>query len=185
RKSVTCGGGRNCRAHELVQRALSVHWVRGSELASSCIASFPVCDTELPGPSPTSAVAKASPCSPVSAPWDLGRVVLLHCRAGFAATWGEIQRDLKDGPAKSIDRLFQGKARRESVPDDFQQVADNLADGPDRRDAEAARPARRPRPQDERGLPPRLCDRTGEVAGVARQTGPLGGDFESWPLFRG
>ena len=82
-----------------------------------------------------------------------------------------IQCDLKDGPAKSIDRLFQGKARRESVPDDFQQVADNLADGPDRRDAEAARPARRARPQDERGLPPRLCDRTGEVAGVVRQTG--------------
>src|SRR5262249_40351243 len=51
------------------------------------------------------------------------------------------KRDLKDGPAKSIDRLLQGKARRESVPDDFQQIADNLAGGPDRRDAEAARPA--------------------------------------------
>src|SRR5262249_20212354 len=140
----SCGGGRNRRAHELVQRALSVHWVRGSELAS-CIASIPGCDTELPGPSPTSAVAKASPCSPVSAPWDLGRVVHLHCRAGNACTWGEIQRDLKDGPAKSIGRLFQGKARRESVPDDFQQIADNLADGSDRRDAEAARPARRAR----------------------------------------
>ena len=30
-------------------------------------------------------------------PWDLRRVVHLHRRAGFAATWGEVQRDLKDG----------------------------------------------------------------------------------------
>ena len=37
-------------------------------------------------------------------PWDLRRVVHLHRRAGFAATWSEIQRDLKDGPAASIDR---------------------------------------------------------------------------------
>jgi len=38
-------------------------------------------------------------------PWDLRRVVHLHRRAGFAATWSEIQRDLKDGPQASIDRL--------------------------------------------------------------------------------
>jgi hypothetical protein len=31
------------------------------------------------------------------APWDLRRVVHLHRRAGFAATWDEIGRDLKDG----------------------------------------------------------------------------------------
>jgi hypothetical protein len=29
------------------------------------------------------------------APWDLRRVVHLHRRAGFAATWDELQRDLK------------------------------------------------------------------------------------------
>ena len=28
-------------------------------------------------------------------PWNLRRVVHLHRRAGFAATWSEIQRDLK------------------------------------------------------------------------------------------
>ena len=61
------------------------------------------------------------------APWDLRRVVHLHRRAGFAATWAELQRDLKDGPAKSINRLLQGTARREGVPEDFGQVADNLA----------------------------------------------------------
>ena len=42
-------------------------------------------------------------------PWDLRRVVHLHRRAGFAATWDELQRDLKDGPEASIDRLLEGK----------------------------------------------------------------------------
>src|SRR5260370_31653904 len=60
------------------------------------------------------------------APWDLRRVVHLHRRAGFAATWGELQRDLKDGPTKSIDRLLKGQAR-EGVPDNFRTVADQLA----------------------------------------------------------
>ena len=31
-------------------------------------------------------------------PWNVRRVVHLHRRAGFAATWSDIQRDLKDGP---------------------------------------------------------------------------------------
>src|SRR5438477_2948495 len=61
-------------------------------------------------------------------PWDLRRVVHLHRRAGFAATWNELQRDLKDGPAKSIDRLLAGRTR-EGVPDTFRTVADQLADG--------------------------------------------------------
>jgi uncharacterized protein (DUF1800 family) len=60
------------------------------------------------------------------APWDLRRVVHLHRRAGFAATWKELQRDLKDGPKKSIDRLLQGKARQ-GVPDNFHTVAEQLA----------------------------------------------------------
>jgi uncharacterized protein (DUF1800 family) len=60
------------------------------------------------------------------APWDLQRVVHLHRRAGFAATWNELQRDLRDGPAKSIDRLLQGQTR-EGVPDNFRFVADQLA----------------------------------------------------------
>ncbi|MGH7169887.1 MAG: hypothetical protein ACRELG_06395 [Gemmataceae bacterium] len=44
-------------------------------------------------------------------PWNLRRVVHLHRRAGFAAAWNEIQRDLKDDPKASIDRLLAGKAR--------------------------------------------------------------------------
>jgi uncharacterized protein (DUF1800 family) len=60
------------------------------------------------------------------APWNLRRVVHLHRRAGFAGTWQELQRDLRDGPAKSIDRLLEGRAR-EGVPDTFATVADSLA----------------------------------------------------------
>jgi uncharacterized protein (DUF1800 family) len=40
-------------------------------------------------------------------PWDLRKVAHLHRRAGFGATRAELQRDLKDGPAASADRLLQ------------------------------------------------------------------------------
>src|SRR6516162_598211 len=60
--------------------------------------------------------------------WNLRRVVHLHRRAGFAATWGEIQRDLKDGPRASIDRILSGKACAEAVPKDFERTAALLAD---------------------------------------------------------
>jgi uncharacterized protein (DUF1800 family) len=46
-------------------------------------------------------------------------VVHLHRRAGFAATWNELQRDLKDGPKAAIDRLLGGNSRIEGVPKDF------------------------------------------------------------------
>lgn len=69
-----------------------------------------------------------APCAPdKQAPWDLRRVVHLHRRTGFAATWDELQRDLKDGPGKSIDRLLHGQAR-DCVPDNFRTVADQLAE---------------------------------------------------------
>jgi uncharacterized protein (DUF1800 family) len=60
------------------------------------------------------------------APWDLRRVVHLHRRAGFAATWAEIQRDLQDGPTPSIDRLLAGKSRSQGVPEDFEATAAQL-----------------------------------------------------------
>jgi uncharacterized protein (DUF1800 family) len=53
-------------------------------------------------------------------------VVHLHRRAGFAATWEELQRDLKDGPAASVDRLLSGKSRLRGVPEDFGRAADTL-----------------------------------------------------------
>jgi uncharacterized protein (DUF1800 family) len=63
-----------------------------------------------------------------STPWDLRRVVHLHRRAGFAATWDELRRDLEDGPEASVVRLLDGKARRYGVPDDFDSTATLLAD---------------------------------------------------------
>jgi uncharacterized protein (DUF1800 family) len=57
----------------------------------------------------------------------LRRVVHLHRGAGFAATWSEIQRDLKDGPRASLDRVLSGKAATEGVPGEFQRIADLLA----------------------------------------------------------
>jgi uncharacterized protein (DUF1800 family) len=60
------------------------------------------------------------------APWDLGRVVHLHRRAGFGATWSEMTRDLRDGPEASINRVVAGKARANGVPDDFSEIANKL-----------------------------------------------------------
>jgi uncharacterized protein (DUF1800 family) len=62
------------------------------------------------------------------APWNLRRVVHLHRRAGFAATWNEIQRDLKDGPEASIARVLSGKAASEGVPEKFAETANLLGD---------------------------------------------------------
>ncbi len=56
-------------------------------------------------------------------PWNLRRVVHLHRRAGFAATWGEIQRDLTEGPRASIDRVLSGKTAKDGVPENFEATA--------------------------------------------------------------
>src|SRR4051812_7100099 len=78
---------------------------------------------------PTTAPAAWAPYrASAAAPWDLRRVVHLHRRAGFAATWNEIQRDLKDSPEASIARLLDGKARLDGVPDDFTDRAAAIGD---------------------------------------------------------
>jgi len=61
------------------------------------------------------------------APWDLRRVVHLHRRAGFAAAWDEIQRDLKEGPTAGVERLLAGKANAHAAVE-FSATADLLAD---------------------------------------------------------
>ena len=43
----------------------------------------------------------------------------------------EIQRDLKEGPAKSVDRLLKGTSRSQGVPEDFDSFAGTLADNAD------------------------------------------------------
>jgi uncharacterized protein (DUF1800 family) len=83
--------------------------------------SAPTQSSDLTGP--------WAPYAPTEeAPWDPGRVVHLHRRAGFAATWGEVQRELHDGPGPSIDRLLAGKARSQGVPEDFEATAARLAE---------------------------------------------------------
>ncbi|MEX2137751.1 MAG: DUF1800 domain-containing protein [Pirellulales bacterium] len=64
-----------------------------------------------------------SPCEPTSKdPWDLRKVAHLHRRAGFGASWAELQRDLAEGPAESIERLLHPLAEDEQ----FRRVADAL-----------------------------------------------------------
>jgi uncharacterized protein (DUF1800 family) len=58
-------------------------------------------------------------------PWDLAKAAHLHRRAGFGASRAELQRDVKDGPIASVDRLFQPRP----LSDDQQQVIDNLRQG--------------------------------------------------------
>ena len=77
---------------------------------------------------------RAKPWAPFSPsreePWDMRRVVHLHRRVAFAATWEEIERDLKDGPEASINRLLEGRARsaQGQAADEFESTSTVLAD---------------------------------------------------------
>jgi uncharacterized protein (DUF1800 family) len=67
-----------------------------------------------------------APYEPSAAdPWDLGKVAHLHRRAGFGATWAELQRDLKDGPAASVERLLHTRP----PTGEEQQILDSLRQG--------------------------------------------------------
>lgn len=61
-------------------------------------------------------------------PWNLRRVIHLHRRAGFAATWDELQRDLRDGQQVAIERLLTGRAYATGVPETFEDTSRLLAD---------------------------------------------------------
>jgi hypothetical protein len=82
-------------------------------------------------PTTTSRAADAGPWAPYApddkSPWDLHRVVHLHRRAGFAAAWDEIQRDLKDGPQASVERLLKGQSSMHT-PAEFDATANLLGD---------------------------------------------------------
>ena len=75
---------------------------------------------------------RSSPWSPYrpgpSAPWDLARAWTLRRRAGFAATWNELQRDLTDGPDAAVTRVLAGTCRTEGVSAEFATTADLLGD---------------------------------------------------------
>ena len=61
------------------------------------------------------------------APWNIERVIHLHRRAAFAATWSEVQRDLKDGHDAAIELLLTGHQRLEQAAD-FATMATNIGD---------------------------------------------------------
>src|SRR5207249_4458591 len=58
-------------------------------------------------------------------PWDLRKVAHLHRRAGFGATWAELQRDLRDGPAAGVERLLKPRA----LTSEEEQVLASLRQG--------------------------------------------------------
>ena len=63
-----------------------------------------------------------------NAPWDLGRAWTLRRRAGFAATWDELQRDLESGPEAAVDRVLNGTGRIQGKIAEFATTADLLGD---------------------------------------------------------
>jgi hypothetical protein len=58
-------------------------------------------------------------------PWDLAKAAHLHRRAGFGATRGELQRDMKEGVTASVDRLLRPGPQN----DDYKQIVDILRQG--------------------------------------------------------
>jgi uncharacterized protein (DUF1800 family) len=71
-----------------------------------------------------------APFEPASArPWDLSCVSHLHRRAGFAAPWTVLQRDLRAGPTASVDRLLKGEATSGdgSPALEFESTLDSMA----------------------------------------------------------
>ena len=60
------------------------------------------------------------------APWNRRRVVHLHRRAAFAATVDELERDLKDGPGPSIDRLLNGRVSGSPTIPGFDQTIETI-----------------------------------------------------------
>ena len=74
----------------------------------------------------TSTWAPYRPSAP--SPWNMQRAWTLRRRAGFAATWAELERDRAEGPGMAVDRLLAGECRTQGVPTDFAQTATLLGD---------------------------------------------------------
>jgi uncharacterized protein (DUF1800 family) len=57
--------------------------------------------------------------------WNIQRVGHLYRRAGFGATWAELETGLKAGPGPTIESLLRGGARN----DDFEQLSEKMRKG--------------------------------------------------------
>jgi uncharacterized protein (DUF1800 family) len=63
-------------------------------------------------------------------PWDLRKVGHLFRRAGFGATWDELQAGLKDGPDKTVQRLLAGdSAGQEQLDRQMEPLAQSIGRG--------------------------------------------------------
>lgn len=58
-------------------------------------------------------------------PWNLRRVQHLHRRAGFGATWNELQRDLASGFEAAVDRLMHGGENAEGFESTLHLLGDS------------------------------------------------------------
>src|SRR5437879_2706459 len=60
-------------------------------------------------------------------PWDLAKAGHLYRRAGFGATWGDLQAAVKDGPQKTIDRLLNGHGDLAAFEQETKPLAESIA----------------------------------------------------------
>ena len=63
-----------------------------------------------------------------SSPWNFDRAKHLLRRAALGPTWSELQRAVKEGPEKSVDRILHSDCRIEGVRDDFADMSEVIGD---------------------------------------------------------
>lgn len=64
--------------------------------------------------------------------WDLNKVAHLHRRVGFGASWSTLQRDIRDGPQRTIARIMNPPPEVPSVTSTNRTLSDGVIQGPDR-----------------------------------------------------
>lgn len=72
------------------------------------------------------------PFSPTSQnPWDLKKVGHLYRRAGFGATWTELEKAVRDGPEKTIDALLKGGDKQAAFEREWTERSKHVTSGGD------------------------------------------------------
>ena len=66
-------------------------------------------------------------------PWDLGKVAHLHRRAGWGASWPELERDLKAGPTAAVDRLLDPPVPNTEESESLGALHDGVLNAPQAR----------------------------------------------------